>query len=277
MTGQAAKQQEAGDGAFETLHIERDGAVARLVFNRPDKLNSFNTTQRRELIDAVDTLNGDSGLRVIILTGAGRAFSAGADLAEGFAGDGAQRGAHTEHMLKTEYKRSLMGIVESPKLWIAEVRGAAAGIGSAYMLACDFAVMAESSYLYQAFAAIGLIPDGGATWQLLKAVGRRRALEIILGGERIPAQRCLDLGLCNRVVPDGEEEAAVRAWAVQLAQKAPLAVQYSKQALALAENTGLGDMIAREAELQRLCIASDDAEEGVRAFLEKREANFSGR
>ncbi len=277
MTGQAAKQQEAGEGAYETLHIERDGAVARLVFNRPDKLNSFNTTQRRELIDAVDTLNGDSGLRVIILTGAGRAFSAGADLAEGFAGDASQRGALTEHMLKTEYKRSLMGIVESPKLWIAEVRGAAAGIGSAYMLACDFAVMAESSYLYQAFAAIGLIPDGGATWQLLKAVGRRRALEIILGGERIPAQRCLDLGLCNRVVPDGEEEAAVRAWAVQLAQKAPLAVQYSKQALALAENTGLGDMIAREAELQRLCIASDDAEEGVRAFLEKREANFSGR
>lgn len=277
MTGQTVTEQLSDDHTYESLRIERDGAVARLAFNRPDKLNSFNATQRRELIDAVDRLNGDAELRVIILSGEGRAFCAGADLAEGFAGDAAQRGAHTEHMLKTEYKRSLMGIVESPKLWIAEVRGAAAGIGSAYMLACDFALMAESSYLYQAFAAIGLIPDGGATWQLLRAVGRRRALEIILGGERIPAQRCLELGLCNRVVPDGEEESAARAWAAQLALKAPLAVQYSKQALALAETAGLGDMIAREAELQRLCIASDDAEEGVRAFLEKREASFSGR
>ena len=182
------------DTDYQALRIERDGAVARLVMNRPDRLNSFDRVLRREMIAAVDALNGDPELRVIILTGEGRAFCAGADLADGPGPDAAARGPATEHQLKTEYKPSLLGIAESSKLWIAEVRGAAAGIGSAYMLACDFVVMAETAYLYQAFAAIGLIPDGGATWQLLRAVGRKRALEIILGGERIHAPRCLELG-----------------------------------------------------------------------------------
>ena len=265
------------DTAYQSLRIERDGAVARLVMNRPDKLNAFDTVMRREMIAAVSELNGDPALRVIVLTGEGRAFSAGADLADGFGAEASERGAATEHQLKTEYKPSLLGITESAKLWIAEMRGAAAGIGSAYMLACDFVVMAESAYLYQAFAAIGLIPDGGATWQLLRAVGRKRALEIILGGEKIRAARCLELGLCNRVVADGEETDAAMNWARELALKAPLAVQYSKQALALADGSGFGDMISREAELQNICISSDDAREGVMAFLEKREARFSGR
>lgn len=264
------------NAAYSTLRIEAHGAVARLVMNRPDKLNSFDATLRRELRLAVDALNIDPAVRVVVLTGEGRAFCAGADLAEGFGGEGGDRGAVTAHMLKSEYKPSLLGITESSKLWIAEVRGAAAGIGSAYMLACDLVVMAQSSYLYQAFAAIGLIPDGGATWQLLRAVGRKRAMEIILGGERITATRCLELGLCNRVVADGEETAAALAWAEALARKAPLAVRYSKQALAVADGSGFGDMITHEAEMQSVCIASDDAIEGVTAFLEKREATFRG-
>ena len=265
------------DTSYQALLIEREGPVARLVMNRPDKLNSFDTTLRREMIAAVAELNADPDVRVVVLTGAGRAFCAGADLAEGFAGGAQERGASTEHMLKTEYKPSLLGITESAKIWIAEVRGAAAGIGSAYMLACDFVVMAENAYLYQAFAAIGLIPDGGATWQLLRAVGRKRALEIILGGERIGARQCLELGLCNRVVGEGEEATSAMDWAQALAKKAPLAVRYSKQAIAVADASGFGDMIAREAEFQNICISSDDAQEGVLAFFEKREAQFSGR
>lgn len=265
------------NSAYEAVRIEREGAIARLVMNRPEKLNSFDSILRREMIEAVAEVNSDPQVRVAILTGEGRAFCAGADLGEGFAGDPAERGASTEHMLKTEYKPSLLGIAESSKLWIAEVRGAAAGIGSAYMLACDLVVMAESAYLYQAFAAIGLIPDGGATWQLLRAVGRKRALEIILGGERIGAARCLELGLCNRVVAEGDETDEAMALARMLAQKAPLAVRYSKQALAVADASSFSDMVSREAELQNICISSDDAREGVTAFLEKREAQFSGR
>jgi len=265
------------DTVYAALRIERQGAIARLVMNRPDKLNSFDTTLRQEMIAAVAEVNADPEVRVVILTGEGRAFCAGADLGEGFSGEAQERGAATEHMLKTEYKPSLLGIAESQKVWIAEVRGAAAGIGSAYMLACDFVVMAQSAYLYQAFAAIGLIPDGGATWQLLRAVGRKRALEIILGGERIVAERCAELGLCNRVVADGEEAAAAMAWAKVLAEKAPLAVRYSKQAIAVADGSAFGDMISREAEFQNICIGSDDAREGVMAFFEKRDANFKGR
>ncbi|MEE4277360.1 MAG: enoyl-CoA hydratase-related protein [Halieaceae bacterium] len=265
------------DHSYSALRVERAGAIARLTLDRPDKLNAFDTALRRELVTAAQALNGDPEVRVIILSGAGRAFCAGADLSEGFDGDPRDRGAHTEHMLKSEYKPGLMAISESPKLWIAEVRGAAAGIGSAYMLACDLVVMAESAYLYQAFAAIGLIPDGGATWQLLRAVGRKRALEIILGGEKIPAARCLELGLCNRVVADGDEAAAAEAWAEELAAKAPLAVRYSKQALNVADGSAFGDMISREAEMQAICITSEDAREGVTAFLQKRKPNFSGR
>ena len=157
------------------------------------------------------------------------------------------------------------------------MRGAAAGIGSAYMLACDLVVMAEDSYLYQAFAAIGLIPDGGATWQLLRALGRKRALEIILGGERVYAPRCLELGLANRVAPPGQETDVALAWAAELAAKAPLAVQYSKQALNLAAENDLATMISQESALQSVCIDSDDAREGIAAFLDKRAPRFQGR
>jgi len=262
---------------YETLRIERHGSVARLVMNRPDKLNAFDTALRRELLAAARDLDADDELRVVILTGEGRAFCAGADLTEGFGGDSASRGSQAEHFLKSEYKPGLLAITESSKLWIAEVRGAAAGIGSAYMMACDLVVMAESAYLYQAFAAIGLIPDGGATWQLLRALGRKRALEVILGGERLGAARCLELGLCNRVVADGEETAAAMTWAGELALKAPLAVRYSKRALEQADGCSFADMISREAEMQNVCIASEDAREGITAFLEKRAPSFSGR
>jgi len=264
------------DPSFDTLLIERHGAVARLIMNRPEKLNTFSAAMRREMVTAVNHLNADPELRVVVLAGAGRAFCAGADLADSFSGDQSSAGALTEHMLKSEYKPSILGITESPKLWIAEVSGAAAGIGSAYMMACDLVVMADNAYLYQAFAAIGLIPDGGATWQLLHALGRKRALEIIVGGERIYADRCEALGLCNRVVKEGEETDAALAWAGELAQKAPLALQYSKKALALAADLGFGEMISQEAAMQSICISSEDSREGVQAFFEKRPAQFKG-
>lgn len=262
---------------YETVLIERqDDAVARLVMNRPDALNSFNAALRRDLLAAVGEVNADRSLRVVILGGAGRAFSAGADLAEGFGGE-AVGGRSTERLLNEAYKPIVTGITDSQKLWIAEVQGAAAGIGSAYAMACDLMVMAEEGYLYQAFAAIGLIPDGGATWQLLRAVGRKRALEIILGGERVYASRCLELGLCNRVVPGEALQESTLAWARELAAKAPLAVQYSKRALAMADSATLAEMLSAEATLQHILIDSDDCREGVSAFFEKRPALFSGR
>lgn len=261
---------------YSAILIERQGAVARLLLNRPDSLNAFNSTLRRELLQAVSALNADDSLRVVVLAGAGRAFCAGADLSEGLR-DGGGSGLATEHMLNSEYKPSVMGIAESPKLWIAEVQGAAAGIGSAYAMACDLMVMGEEGYLYQAFGSIGLIPDGGATWQLLRAVGRKRAMEIIVGGEKLYAARCLELGLCNRVVSTDSLTADTMAWAQALAEKAPLAVRYSKLALAKADSLSLEEAISAEATMQHILIDSDDSREGVTAFFEKRAPKFSGR
>ena len=260
---------------YETVTIERHDAVARVVMNRPDALNTFNAALRRDLCAAVREMSADPDVRVVILAGAGRAFCAGADLSESL-GSGNASGLSTELQINEEYKPIITGIAESPKLWISEVQGAAAGIGSALAMVCDLTLMTEKGYLYQAFAAIGLIPDGGATWLLLRAVGRKRAMEIILGGERVYGPRCLELGLCNRVVAEEELTATTFEWAQMLAAKAPLALQYSKRAVAVADSATLEELISAEATIQHILIDTDDFKEGVTAFFEKRPAQFKG-
>jgi len=144
-------------------------------------------------------------------------------------------------------------------------------------MACDLSVMAEDGYLYQAFTSISLVPDGGATWHLARTLGRKRAYELIVSGEKIRAQKCLDWGLCNRVVPSAELLEQTLAWAQELAGKAPLSLRYAKQALNQAMEDSLPDTISAEARLQSICIDSADAREGVAAFIEKRPPVWQGR
>jgi 2-(1,2-epoxy-1,2-dihydrophenyl)acetyl-CoA isomerase len=253
-----------------TVLCERREAVALITLNRPAVLNAFDAALRRDIRAAIDEVNHDASVRAVVLTGAGRGFSAGADLAEGASA------ATVEQILLEEYKPAIMAIARSPKPWIAAVNGAAAGIGSSFAMACDLVLMAENAYLYQAFMAIALIPDGGATWQLVRQLGPKRAFEMIVDGEKMRAARCVELGLANRVVaPEALLEEAL-AWAGALSRKAPLALRYSKEALAEAMQRDLAAMIDHEAALQALALRSKDAEEGVRAFLEKRPAVFSG-
>lgn len=253
-----------------TVLFERREAVALITLNRPAMLNAFDAAMRRDIRAAIDEVNRDASVRAVVLTGAGRAFSAGADLAEGASA------ATVEQVLLEEYKPAIMAIARSPKPWIAAVNGAAAGIGSSFAMACDLVLMAENAYLYQAFMAIALIPDGGATWQLARQLGPKRAFEMIVDGEKMRASRCVELGLANRVVaPEALLQEAL-AWAGSLSRKAPLALRYSKEALAEAMQRDLSAMIDHEAALQALALRSKDAEEGVRAFLEKRPAVFSG-
>lgn len=258
---------------YETVLIERHGSVAVVSLNRPDKLNSFSAALRRDLLLAVREVNDDQGVRVVILTGSGRAFSAGADLAEVPAAGTTFR---VEDQLNGEFKPILMEITEAPKPWISAVNGACAGIGSSFAMACDLTVMAQDAYLYQAFAAIGLVPDGGATWHLVRTLGRKRAYEVIVSGEKVGAQKCLDWGLCNKVVPTDQLLAETIVWAQELAGKAPLSLRYAKEALNGAIEDSVGDTISREAKLQHLCISSEDSKEGVTAFMQKRAPNWQG-
>lgn len=259
---------------YETVQVERHGAIAVVSLSRPDALNSFDAALRRDLLRAVREVNADDSVSVAILTGAGRAFSAGADLND-MPED--RTNWRVEDDLNGEYKPSLMEIHEAPKPWISAINGACAGIGSAYGMVCDLTVMADNAFLYQAFAAIGLVPDGGATWHLVRTLGRKRAYEVIVTGEKLRAEKCLEWGLCNRVVPADKLLEETIAWAQEIAGRAPLSMRYAKQALNAALEQSVSDTISNEAKLQHLCINSEDAAEGAAAFLQKRTPQWKGR
>jgi 2-(1,2-epoxy-1,2-dihydrophenyl)acetyl-CoA isomerase len=257
---------------YETVGYAISGQVATITLNRPDVLNAFNATLRRELIDAITRASADEHVRVVVLTGAGRAFCTGTDLAE-------QRPADflPQFQIDDEIKPALVAITKAPKPFIAAVNGVAAGGGVGYVLACDLVVMADDASLLQPFVNIGLIPDAGASWHLVQQLGRKRAYELIANAEKLPAQRCVELGLANRVVPAGDLLSEAQAWAQKLAQKAPLALRYAKQTLQAVETMELDDAISYEAALQNKLGRSLDAKEGVRAFMEKRKPVFTGR
>jgi 2-(1,2-epoxy-1,2-dihydrophenyl)acetyl-CoA isomerase len=245
-----------------------------ITLNRPDKLNSFDGALRRELLLAVREVNDDDTVRVVVLTGAGRAFSAGADLAD-MPED--KTNFRVEDQLNGEYKPALMEIHEATKPWISAINGACAGIGSAFGMVCDLTVMADDAYIFQAFAGISLVPDGGATWHLVRTLGRKRAYEVIVTGEKIRADKCLQWGLCNRVVPAANLMAETLAWAGEVAARAPLSLRYAKQAVNAAIEDSVSDTISAEAKLQHICITSADAQEGVIAFMQKRAPVWQGR
>ena len=256
---------------YENVIVEVHGPVAVLSLNRPDSLNAFNTGLLRDLLPAIEAVNKDESIRVGVLTGVGRAFSAGADLTEKVDSDFV-----VEDQLNKTYKPILMAITEAPQPWISAVNGAAAGIGSAFAMVCDLTVMAQDAYLYQAFTAIGLIPDGGATWHLVHTLGRKRAYDLIVSGEKLKAEKCHSLGLCNRLAaPDRLLEETLE-WAQELAAKAPLSLRYAKHALNDAMTHSLADTISNEAKLQHLCISSEDFAEGVAAFTQKRQPGWKG-
>ncbi|WP_150696659.1 enoyl-CoA hydratase/isomerase family protein [Pandoraea terrae] len=257
---------------YQTVLYEVANRVATITLNRPSASNAFNAQMRRELIAAIEAASNDDGVRVAILTGAGRHFSAGADLTEEVSADFLPQFA-----IEDEFKPGILAITQAPKPFLAAINGAASGVASGYALACDMVLMAENACIHQAFSAIGLIPDGGATWQLINHLGSKRAYELIAMGERLSAERCVNLGLANRVVPTDVLLKEARALAEQLAQRAPLALRYAKQVLRKVMKMELDDAISYEAALQNRLVRSEDAKEGIRAFLEKRQPVFTGR
>ena len=185
--------------SHETVDLTTDGSAARILLNRPDALNAWNEQFGRDLLDAVTTVGADDSIRAVLITGAGRGFSSGADLKE-------QRGADQGGLpdlsarLKDIYHPIITGLREMPKPVVAAVNGPAVGIGCSLALAADLIVAAESAYFLLAFVNIGLVPDGGSTAFLPARVGYARAAEMAMLGERVPAKRALDWGLVNQVV-----------------------------------------------------------------------------
>ena len=261
--------------SHETVDLTTDGPAARILLNRPDALNAWNEQFGRDLLDAVTTVAEDDGLRALLITGAGRGFSSGADLKEQrSAGDGGTPDLSAR--LKEIYHPIITSLREMPKPVVAAVNGPAVGIGCSLALAADLIVAAESAYFLLAFVNIGLIPDGGSTAFLPARVGYARAAEMAMLGERVPAEQALDWGLVNRVVPDGDLQGAADALLQLLAQGPTTSYAGSKRLLNRRMYAGLDDQLAAEADAQRDQGKTQDFIEGVLAFVEKRPPNFTG-
>src|SRR5260221_2029763 len=261
----------------EVQHVlfELEGAGAGIRLNRPDKLNPIGTLARRQLDAALKQVERDDAVRCVVLIGSGRAFSAGADVQE-MAGDGsAMRSAEdVGRVLREEYLVILQRLRSMPQPLLCGMNGLAAGIGASFALACDIRIAAADAYLVEAFANLGLGPDGGVSWMLPRAIGRGRALEMFYTADRLSAEDAERFGVVNRVVPKDAVEAECRALAERLAAASRSALAGAKRAVNFAEGSSYEDAAEFESYIQEACAAGPDFREGVTAFLEKRKPDF---
>jgi 2-(1,2-epoxy-1,2-dihydrophenyl)acetyl-CoA isomerase len=261
---------------METVTRDRRGAELRIVLNRPDVMNAWDKQLGTDLLAAVEEAAADDSVRAVVVTGAGRAFSSGADLKAGF--DATPEG-HPDvgTALRERYHPIIAGLRRMPKPVVAAVNGPAVGIGCSLALACDLVVARESAYFLLAFVNIGLVPDGGSSLLVPERAGFARAMEMAMLGERIPARQALEWGLVNRVTADDELDGAVDELAARLAAGPTAAYAGAKEQLNQWLFARMDAQLELEATLQQRAAASADFKEGVMAFLQKRPAAFEGR
>ncbi len=257
---------------YETVKYAVEGGVAIITIHRPEAMNSFNRDLRRDLLAACEKAAVDENVRAVVLTGEGRTFSAGADLKSAL-----DSNTDSERMLQDEYRPALECIWNMAKPVIAAVSGSAAGIGVSFALICDLLVMAEDAFLLSPFTTISLVPDGGLSWLLVHQLGYRRAFQLSVESERISAERCVELGLANRIVPTETLVKDAVGWASSLAERAPLSLAATKKAMRHASSGSWASTFDIEAPIQKRLRHSEDCAEGISAFLEKRKPNFRGR
>ena len=252
----------------DTIAYEIVSGVATITLNRPDKLNSFTPQMLKELGDTLLAAANDHSVRCLVLTGSGRAFCTGHDL-ESFMAD------PTGDLVRTCYIPLILRIRSIEKPVLAAVNGIAAGAGCSLVLACDLVVLSEKASLLQAFIKAGMVPDAGASYMLPRLVGYHKAMELALFGEKISAQKALELGLCNHVAAESEFKDTVSEWAARLAA-GPKAMGWVKRVIFKGLNRSLEEVMESEAAYQELAAQTKDYAEGMAAFLEKRKPKFIG-
>ena len=257
---------------YETITLEKDGKVAVITINRPDKLNALSGTVHVEGVAALDELRRDDGVRVVVITGSGeKAFIAGADISE-FEG----KTPVTQRAVFQE--RTLFNTIDTfPKPVIAMVNGFCLGGGNELALACDLRICSENAKFSQPEINLGIIPGGGGSQRLTRLVGEGRSMEMILTGDMIDAETAYRFGLVNHVYPAAELHAKTMELAAKIAEKAPIALQLAKEAVKFASRSNLDEGVRREVDLFAICFSTEDKQEGVSAFLEKRKPEFKGK
>jgi 2-(1,2-epoxy-1,2-dihydrophenyl)acetyl-CoA isomerase len=261
--------------SYETILFDVEGGVARLTLNRPDKLNSFNVRMHEEVRHALDAAAA-SCARVLVLTGAGRGFCAGQDLADRAVAPGSQS-VDLGDSIERFYKPLVLALHQLPMPVIGAVNGVAAGAGANIALACDLVIAARSASFVQAFCRLGLVPDSGGTWSLPRLVGNARALGLTLLGDKLPAEQAAAWGMIWQCVDDADFSATVDALAQRLAAAPTRGLAATKAAIRGGWQRTLGEQLDVERDLQRELGRSADYAEGVVAFTEKRQAAFKGR
>ena len=256
---------------YETVNLYRRGPGAKIELNRPERMNAWNKQFSLDLLAAIEEVAGHPEIRAVLVTGAGRAFSSGADLKDADGGT-----ADVYKTLTERYHPLITGVRRMPKPVIAAVNGPAAGIGLSLALACDLVVAAESAYFLLAFVNIGLVPDGGSSLLVPSRVGFTRAAELAMLGERLAARKALDWGLINRVWPDEEFAEQSARLLDRLASGATKSYAGTKRQLNQWLYQHMEAQLEFEATIQKEMTASGDFAEGVAAFTEKRPPRFTG-
>ena len=239
--------------SYETISLDVENRVATITINRPKMMNAFNEQLVWDMGDATEKVKNDSQIRVLVITGEGRGFSAGADLTERDAS-----WSDTKDALLRGYYPFLKNIIEMPKPVIGSINGAAAGIGAALAMACDLRIMAKDSYIMSVFSNIALVPDGGLSFLLTRAIGYARALEYAIEAKKISSADCLSMGIANKVVELDALSSETKKWAEHLSKRSPQALSLTKKLMNDSITKSYDEIFKAEAEAQNNIFGSDE-------------------